>query len=413
MLNKEFNSRRNKLLSQLDNNSIAIIFAASQCIRSGTEYYPYRQNSDFYYLTGFSEPDAIAVLIPNRKQGTFILFSHKKDPTKELWHGTYIGQKKAYHDFGAHQALALDAIDKKLPEILSKYKNIYSNLRSDPNLHQKVNLWLKPNHSKNKLLDLSDILDEMRLKKSQAELAIIRKAIDITAEGHIRAMKKCHPGIYEFELEAELRYEFNRRDGRFMAYEPIVAGGINACTLHYSKNDKKLRSGELVLIDAGVEYNYYSADVSRTFPINGKFTKEQQIIYEIVLSSQMEVIKMIRPGISWDQLQETANRIITRGLIDIGLLKGKIDNLLNKQNYKPFFMHKIGHWLGIDAHDVGTHYHNYFEPGMILTIEPGIYIASKNIGIRIEDDILVTQNGSEILTANIPKSITEIEKIMQ
>jgi Xaa-Pro aminopeptidase len=416
MINQELQRRRSKLLSHLDSKSIVIIFAAPRCICGNNEYHR-RQNSDFYYLTGFPEQDAIAILNPNHKSGIWILFRHKKDPFKELWHGLSIDRKEIYSKFKTNHVFDLEVVDQILPKILTKYKNIYSNANFSQYCNHKLKSWLQLTRVKNKLFDLSDILAEMRLRKSAAELAIMRRAIDITSHGYLRAMKQCRPGMYEFELEAEIRYEFNRLGGRNMAYEPIIAGGINACTLHYSKNDRKLHSGDLVLIDAGVEYGHYAADVSRTLPVNGKFTKEQRIIYEIVLTAQIEIIKMIRPGISWEKMQNTAERVLTEGLKDIGLLEGSTTFLLEKQAYRPFFMHRIGHWLGMDTHDVGSYGFNnisrFLEPNMVLTVEPGIYISSKTIGIRIEDDILVTDNGAEILTSAIPKNVSEIEKTMR
>ena len=266
----------------------------------------------------------------------------------------------------------------------------------------------------------------MRLKKGKYELATIKKATDITQKGHLRAMEKCHPQMYEYELEAELLYEFTRQGAREMAFESIVAGGTNACTLHYSKNNQKLASGELVLIDAGAKFEQYSADISRTFPVSGKFTKKQQLIYEIVLRAQKEVIQKIKPGISWDVLQTTAEYAITSGLIEAKILKGKIDTIIEQKAYKPYFMHKIGHWLGLDTHDVGEYRLNKvwrtLEEGMVLTIEPGIYISpqlnnnhykKKGIGIRIEDNILVTKNGYEILTSDLPKTVKGIERAMK
>jgi len=423
-MQKEFKLRREELLKRLGHNSVAIIFAAKECVRSGGEKYPYRQNSDFYYLTGFIEPESIAVLISGRSEGEFILFNRERDSVKELWHGERVGQERACSEFRADQAFAISEVDKILPQLLSGRDNVYFMVGLDKDFDQKVSFWL--NQSRSPLINLDKILHQMRLKKSQSELAIIRKAAEITAKGHLRAMQKCKPGMYEFELEAELLYEFIRLGGRHEAFETIVAGGKNACTLHYSKNDKKLVDGELVLVDAGVEYQYYCSDVSRTFPVGGRFNSKQRAIYEIVLNTQVEVIKQIRSGVKWDHLQFTAERVITEGLIEVGLLKGKIEDLLDKQNFKQFFMHKIGHWLGLDAHDVGEYRVNdqwcVLEAGMVFTVEPGIYITPEisgvdekwfDIGVRIEDDILVTDDGCEILTKGVPKDVTEIEAVIK
>ncbi|MBU0744154.1 MAG: aminopeptidase P N-terminal domain-containing protein, partial [Gammaproteobacteria bacterium] len=284
MLNKEFKLRRNNLLKHLANDSIAVIFAAKE--HDKTFYY--RQNSDFYYLTGFIEPEAIAVLVPNHSGGTFILFSRENDPTKEQWEGKYAGQTGACHDFGADKSFPISQADIILPRLLAKSNNIYSNIGYEGDFDSKIITWLnQTSHSTStkrkkspNLINLGEILHEMRVKKSEHEIIMLRKAAEITTKGHLRAMQKCHPNMYEFELEAELLHEFIRLGGRHTAFEPIVAGGVNACTLHYCKNNQKLVAGELVLIDAGAKYDHYSADVTRTFPVNGKFTKEQQTAYE-------------------------------------------------------------------------------------------------------------------------------------
>jgi len=417
MQSKEFKIRRYELLKAIGNNNIAIVFAAKE---QGVNTL-YRQNSDFYYLSGFIEPESIAVLIPSsiQSKNKFILFNRENDPSKEVWSGSRAGQKGACRDFGADQSFAITEVDNILPRLLANhnYSKVYSNADVDDNFDPRIKRWLSKKHLKSSiLLNLGDILHEMRLKKSKIELKSIRKAVEITTMGHLRAMQKCVPNAYEYELEAELLYEFTRRGGH-PAFPSICASGINACTLHYSKNNKRMASGEMVLVDAGAMYNYYSADVSRTLPVNGKFTRKQRTIYEIVLSAQIETIKQIRPGVRWDYLQSTAQRIITAGLVDAKLLKGNIESLLLKQKFKSFFMHIIGHWLGLDIHDVGKYRIDdkwrVLEPGMVLTIEPGIYDPkSLRMGVRIEDNVLVTKNGCEVLTSEIPKTVAEIEKMM-
>ncbi|MEI8054676.1 MAG: aminopeptidase P N-terminal domain-containing protein [bacterium] len=388
MQNDKFKLRRDELLKQIGAGSIAVVHAAKECIRSDSEYYPYRQNSNFYYLTGFTEPESIAVFAPGRSKGEFILFSRKRDVTKELWHGPCAGQEGACRDFGADQAFSIEEADVLLPQLLVDRKSI----------------------------DISEILHEMRLKKESYELELMRMAAEITAAGHLRAMQTCRPGMHEFELESELLYEFTRLGGRDKAFQTIVGGGANACTLHYSKNADRLIDGDLVLVDAGVEYKYYCADVTRTFPVNGKFTPKQRAIYEAVLTTQLEVINQIRPGIRFNSLQLLAERVITEHLVSLGLLKGKVGDLVAEQSFKPFFMHKIGHWLGLDVHDVGKYQTDdawrVLEPGMVFTVEPGIYIAP-DIGVRVEDNILVTENGCDVLTKMIPKTIEEIEATMK
>lgn len=426
MQNIEFKQRRDELLKRIGASGIAIAFAAKECVRSGTEYYLYRQNSDFYYLTGFTEAESIAVFIPGRVAGEFVLFNRKRDATKELWHGSYAGQEGACRDFGADQAFVIEEADVILPQLLADRECVYCNVGGDRDFDAKINFWI--NQTKldvsRKLVDIGTIVHEMRLKKNSHEVELMRKAAEITAAGFLRVMQRCRPGMQEFELEAELAYEFMRLGGRHVAFQPIIGGGANACILHYAKNTDKLIDGELVLMDAGVEYNYYCADVTRTFPINGKFTSEQRAIYEAVLTTQLEVIKQIRPGMKFNSLQLVAARVITEHLVSLGLLEGKIDDLVAKQSFKPFFMHKIGHWLGLDVHDVGKYYaddERILEPGMVLTVEPGIYImpnisvANKwhNVGVRIEDDILVTENGCDVLTKMIPKTVAEIEMTMR
>ena len=426
MKNTEFKLRRDELLKQIGASDIVIVFAAKEYIRSGTEYYPYRQNSDFYYLTGFTESESIAVFIPGRVAGEFILFNRKCDEIKELWHGSCAGQEGACRDFGADQAFVIEEADTMLPQLLADRECVYCNVGGDRDFDAKINFWIKQAKLgvSHKLVDIGAILHEMRLKKNSHELELMHKAAEITAAGFLRAMQKCRPGMYEFELEAELVYEFMRLGGRHAAFQPIIGGGANACILHYAKNTDKLIDGELVLMDAGVEYNYYCADVTRTFPVNGKFTSEQRAIYEAVLTTQLEVIKQIRPGIKFSSLQLVAARVITECLVSLGLLEGRVDDLVDKQSFKPFFMHKIGHWLGLDVHDVGkccTNDERILESGMVLTVEPGIYIMPnisvddkwRNIGVRIEDDVLVTENGCNVLTKMIPKTAAEIEMTMR
>jgi len=426
MQKEEFKLRRDELLKLIGNDSIAIAFAAKEHVRNGREFYPYRQNSDFYYLTGFSEPESIAVFIPGRMEGEFVLFNCMCDPAKELWNGSSVGQKGACFKFGADQSFSITEADVLLPQLLIGRNHLYFNVGCDRDSDLKVDFWI--NQSKSlvpEIINLGKVLHEMRIKKSQFELTLMRKAIEITAEGFLRAMRKCRSGIYEFELEAELLYEFMRLGGRYESFKTIVGGGVNACTLHYAKNSDKLIDGDLVLVDAGAEYKYYCSDVSRTFPVNGKFSFEQRAIYEAVLEAQAEVIRQIRPGIRFNVLQSVAERVITEHLVGLGLLKGTVDDLLANQSFKPFFMHKIGHWLGLDVHDVGEYHANgewrILEPGMVLTVEPGIYIASnvsvdnkwRNIGVRIEDEVLVMENGCDVLTKTLPKTVTEIEATMK
>lgn len=430
---QEWKKRRATLLKKIGPHAIAIIPSAPITIRNADYEFPYRQNSDFYYLTGFEEPESIAVLAPSRKEGRFILFNRARHPEKEIWEGTRAGQIGACKDFGAQQAFCFTEFAEKLPEILIGHKEVHYlfgiNQNIDGILLSAINKLRgrirKGTSFPTALVDLSDTIHEMRLIKSSAEIKIMQKTADIAAQAHIRAMKTCKPGINESQLEAELIYEFQRNGARHPAYTPIVGSGENTCILHYNANNKIIKNGTLVLVDAGSEYQYYASDITRTFPANGKFTAEQGAIYEIVLKAQKAVINIIKPGLAWEKMHKTAIKVITQGLINIGLLQGDIKQLIQKQAYKPFYMHNTGHWLGLDVHDAGRYAVNNqwrrLEPGMVLTVEPGIYISSNiknvpkqwhHIGVRIEDDILVTPKGCKVLTEKVPKEISEIEKLM-
>lgn len=415
---KECKSRRKRLLKQLAHNEAIIIFAAKEPPVS----IPFRQNSDFYYLTGLIEPDAIMVLSRDNSRDKFILFSHANNPRKKLWQGPYIGAKQACTKYGADRAFPLGKRDTILPKLLSGKNKIYTNLKVSDLSPRELTTWLKRSDIKrSNLKDSGPLLHNMRLQKSPSEISLIKQAVKITEKGHLAAMQKCHPKMFEFALEAELIYEFTKLGSNHLAFPPIVAGGVNGYILHYSRNDKKIAAKELVLIDAGAEYKHYCADITRTFPANGRFTKTQRALYEIVLAAQKEVIKKVRPGIKWSDLQATAEKEITLGLINIGILKGSLTSAIKKKSCKLFFPHKIGHWLGLDVHDVGE-YDNPFAAGMIITVEPGIYISPKaknvakkwrGINIRIEDDVLVTPKGHTVLSGKIPKEISAIEKVMR
>lgn len=396
-IGKEFINRQKKLLKKIGKNSIAII----------------SNPNDIYYLTGFSEANSIAVFVPGRPEGCYIIFSQEKNPQEEVWTGYRIGQQKACEDYGADQAFSINKADIIMPELIVGRQTIYFNLDN----YEAIMQWTKSLANKERtginqpstFIDIREIVHEMRMVKDKTEISVLRKAAKISAAAHLRAMRACRPGMMEYELEAELMYEFTRYGGK-PAFENVVAGGANACVLHYIENNSRLKNGDLVLIDAGVSYKHYAGDISRTFPINGKFTAEQKKIYQAVLDVQLAVIKKIRPGVTWHELHQLSERLITEKLIALKLLRGK------KRAFEKFYMHKISHWLGLDCHDVGKYRINEgwrkLEPGMVLTVEPGIYIKEKGIGIRIEDDVLVTKNGCEVLTADVPKTIEEIEEIM-
>lgn len=429
----EYAKRRKQLIQKIGSKSVIILPSAPEAIRNGDYHYSYRQQSDLYYLTGFDEPESVAVIAPKRSEGEFILFNRKRDRDKEIWEGYRAGQAGACEQYGANQAFPIDELEEKLPGLLEGREEIHYALGIDKKfdeilinainkLRGKIRNGLQ---SPIALIDITQSLHEMRLIKSPAEIALMRRAAEISANAHVRAMKYCKPGRYEYELETEILHEFNRNGARAVAYNSIVGAGKNSCVLHYSRNDQIIQKDDIVLIDAGCEYQCYASDITRTFPASGTFSPEQRIVYDIVLEAQLAGIKAVRPGLPWPDIQKKILKIITQGLIDIGLLKGNRDDLIEKNAYFPFYMHKSGHWLGLDVHDVGRYKINdkwrTLQPGMVLTIEPGIYISSElkdvpkrwhNIGVRIEDDILVTENGAEVLSKPVPKQIDDIEGLM-
>ena len=420
-------------MQQMEPDSIALLCAAPQSTRSNDTEYLYRQNSDFYYLTGFVEHDAVLALIPGREQGEVVLFCQEKDKTRELWTGILTGPEQAITQLQIDDAFPIGDIDDILPGLIEGRQRVYYSMGKDPRFDQRVMDWVKiirgkarqGAHPPGEFLVLDHLLNEMRLIKSPMEIKLMEKAGAISAQAHKRAMAVCRPGLHEYHLEAELLHEFVRSGSRAPAYNNIVAGGRNACILPYVENNAVLRDGDLVLIDAGCEYEYYAADITRTFPVNGRFSKEQKALYEIVLNAQLQAIKAIKPGAAWDEPHNVTVRIITEGLVSLGLLKGNVQELIAKDAYKAFYMHRAGHWLGIDVHDVGDYKIDdkwrLMEPGMVTTIEPGIYVAPDNmdvdkkwrgIGIRIEDDVLVTRTGHRILSEGAPKTVEEIESFM-
>ena len=433
MKKNEFIKRRQELMAQMEPNSIAILSAAKPVLRNGDADYPYRQNSDFYYLTGHKEPGSVLVLIPGRDKGECLLFCQEKDKLKELWNGKLLGPEAAIDTLGLDDSFPITDIDDILPGLIEGRERVYSPMGKDESFDHQLMEWVKVIRSKvrsgahppGEFLVLDHLLHEMRLIKSKFELELMKKSAQIAVAAHKKAMQVCKPGLNEYQLEAEYLYEFMRSGCTAPAYTSIVAGGDNACILHYTENDQLLKSGDLVLIDAGCEYEYYASDITRTFPVNGKFSPEQKALYEIVLEAQLEAIKTIKPGAHWDNPHTRTVEVITSGLLDLGLLKGKLEQLIEEGAYRDFYMHRAGHWLGMDVHDVGDYKiegdWRILEPGMVMTVEPGIYVAPDNknvdrkwrgIGIRIEDDVAVTKKGNEILTYGLPKTVAEIESFM-
>ncbi|NBA97209.1 Xaa-Pro aminopeptidase [Pseudomonas sp. R5(2019)] len=429
----EYARRRKALMAQMVPNSIAILPAAAVAIRNRDVEHVYRQDSDFQYLSGFPEPEAVIALIPGREHGEYVLFCRERNPERELWDGLRAGQEGAVRDFGADDAFPVTDIDDILPGLIEGRERVYSAMGSNPEFDRHLMDWINVIRSKarlgaqppNEFVALDHLLHDMRLYKSAAEVKVMREAAAISSRAHVRAMQACRAGLHEFSLEAELDYEFRKSGAKMPAYGSIVAAGRNACILHYQENDAVLKDGDLVLIDAGCEIDCYASDITRTFPVSGLFSPEQKAIYELVLKSQEAAFAAIGPDKHWNQAHEATVQVITEGLVELGLLQGSVPELIASEAYRAFYMHRAGHWLGMDVHDVGDYKvggeWRVLEPGMTLTVEPGIYISPDNhnvakkwrgIGVRIEDDVVVTKTGCEILTHGVPKTVAEIEALM-
>lgn len=429
----EFARRRKNLMAQMEPNSIAIIPSSREQVRSRDTEYPFRQDSDFYYLSGFSEPDAVLVLLPGRRHGQFIVFCRERDPGMELWNGYRAGPEGVCERHGADDAFPVGDIDDILPGLIEGRDRVYYSMGRSAEFDRQIMGWVNSIRSKEssgavppgEFTDLDHMLHEQRLFKSAAELRLLRRAGQITVRAHQRAMRSCRPGMYEYQLEAELQHEFASGGARHAAYNSIVGSGENGCILHYVENSGKMRDGDMVLIDAGCELEYYASDVTRTFPVNGRFSREQRALYELVLKAQVAAIAQIRPGNHWNQPHDASVRVITEGLVELGLLKGRVANLVKREAHRSYYMHRVGHWLGMDVHDVGDYRvggeWRMLEPGMVMTVEPGIYVAPHNtrvakkwrgIGIRVEDNVVVTDEGCEVITAGLPKTVEEIEALM-
>ncbi len=439
----EYRQRREKLMAKVGQGT-AIFRSAEMAVMHNDVEYPFRQNSDFYYLTGFNEAEAVAVFAPHHEEHQFILFVQPKDPEKETWTGYRFGVEAAKEQLGADAAYPIGELEEKLTQYLEKAERIYYHLGHDTSsgLHGKdfntiiLSQWQKLLRGYQRkgfapiaIEDPQPILHSMRLVKSPAEIEMMRKAAEISALAHNRAREFAQPGRYEYEVQAEIEHTFRQKGSLGIAYPSIVASGENACILHYIENERQMNAGDLLLIDAGCSYGYYNGDITRTFPVDGKFTPEQKAIYELVLEAQNQAIEEVKPGNPFNQYHDTAVRVIVEGLIELGLLVGDIEEIIKEEKYKPFYMHRTGHWLGLDVHDVGSYKQTaedwrILQPGHILTVEPGIYIAPNlkpaegqpeveerwlGIGVRIEDDVLVTVDGNEVLTAGVPKSVAAME----
>jgi len=431
---QEFQRRRRELMEQMEPNSIAILAAAPERTRNRDVEHPYRQDSDFWYLSGFPEAEAVMVLLPGREHGEYVLFCRERDRAREIWNGYRAGPEGAVAEYGADDAFPINDIDDILPGLVEGRERVYYDLGRDAGFDSRLMGWINTIREQvrsgaqppGEFVALSHLLHDMRLFKSKAEADLMRQAAQISAGAHVRAMQAVRPGMYEYQLEAEYLHEFMRHGARSPAYPSIVGGGANGCILHYIENSAPLKDGDLVLVDAGCELHNYASDITRTFPVNGKFSGEQRALYELVLASQYAAIEATHTGNHWNVPHETVVRILTEGLVDLGLLAGHVDDLIEEQSYQRFFMHRTGHWLGLDVHDVGDYRiggeWRQLEPGMTLTVEPGLYIAPdddtveerwRGIGIRIEDDVLVTKEGCDVLTRDVPKAIDDIEALMR
>lgn len=433
---KEYKRRLRDVKNQMIDDSIAIIAAESEQRRSNDTNYRFRQASDFFYLTGFNEPDALLVIIPGRKEAETILFCRDKDKTSELWEGFRYGPVVACEQFAIDDAFPIDTVNDILPGLIEGRSRLYYSMGINQSLDDRINQWLKQlregkrveSSTPHDISDFRHIIHELRLFKSSSEIKLMQKAADISVAGHKRAMTRCHQLEYEYQLQAEIEYCFAYHNSE-PAYSSIVGGGSNGCVLHYIANNKTLEDGDLVLIDAGAEYAGYAADITRTFPINGQFNKEQKQLYNIVLKAQLAAIEVCKVGHSFFEPHQMSVDIITRGLVELGILKGNVETLINRGDYRRFYPHRVSHWLGIDVHDVGDYkvegsQSNWreFEAGMVTTIEPGIYIQPddekvakkwRGIGIRIEDDVLITKKGPKVLTDKLPKTVEAIEQLMR
>ncbi len=431
----EYYQRRERFIEKIGRGT-AIFRSAPTAVMHNDVEYIFRQDSDFFYLTGFNEPEAVVVLAPHHEEHRFILFVQPKDPEKETWTGYRCGVEKAKEFYGADEAYPINELDEKLPEYLEKADRIYYHLGRDKYFNDVIlSHWQRlmmtyPKRGTGPIAieDTNPILHPMRQVKSPTELAMLRKAMEISVAAHNRAREFVKVGHYEYQIQAEIEHTFRLHGGMGPAYPSIVASGSNACILHYIENHRQIQENDLLLIDAGCSYGYYNGDITRTFPVSGQFTGEQKAIYELVLEAQLKAIESVKPGNPYNEFHDMAVCVLVQGLIDLGLLKGDLEELIKEEKYKPFYMHKTGHWLGLDVHDVGVYKQGEetwqsLAPGHVLTVEPGIYISPdikpaegqpeiperwRGIGIRIEDDVLVTKTGHEVLTAGVPKMIDEM-----
>lgn len=428
----EFGRRRRQFMRMIGKDAIAILPAAPVRHRNAGIQYPYRQDSHFHYLSGFPEPEAVAVLIPGRAVAEYLLFVRERDAVRESWEGSCAGTEGAVAAYGADDAFPIEDMDDILPGLMEQRTRIFYAMGTHPEFDTRMVGWVDAlfdqEHRRKRVaqefIEISHVLDDMRLFKSRQELSSLRRAARVSMDAHRRAMRFAAPGRMEYEVMAEVVHEF-RTHNADLSYPPIVGSGPNTCVMHYHNNDQELQDGDLLLLDAGCELDFYASDITRTFPVNGRFSAVQRAVYEIVLAAQLAAIDKVRAGNHWNDPHEAAVRMLTQGLVDLGLLKGRVPGLIKSRAYQAFFAHRTGHWLGLDVHDVGDYKvggeWRVFEPGMVLTVEPGIYIRPSahvrkefwNIGVRIEDEVLVTRTDPDVVTGALEKAADDVERLVQ
>lgn len=431
---EHFAHRRRRLIERIGDDAVAVFVGGPEATRSHDTSYPYRPASDVLYLTGFREPQAVVVIAPGHDEGDFAMFVRKRDEEAEMWDGRRAGPEGAVADWGADVAYALDELDDKLPGFLKGRQTLYYTLGARPEFDERVTRWMnelrhrrrEPSAAPAALRDARDVLHELRLRKTAEEIEVMRQAVRISGEAHVLAMRHCKPGMHEYELQALIEYHFRKNGAEFPAYTTIVGSGANATVLHYVENRGVIGADDVVLVDAGAEFGFYAGDITRSFPASGRFTGAQRDVYQAVLDCQEALVDMIAPGVIYNELQDTAVRLLSEAMVELGLIDASVDQVIDEELYKGFYPHSVGHWLGIDVHDVGPYYTDAgdwrpLEPGMVLTIEPGLYIrqqaegvpdAMRGVGVRIEDDILVTEDGYENLSHDCPKQADEIEALV-
>lgn len=428
----EYIKRRKQLMKIAGQHSIIILSSRPELIRNGDVHHYYRQDSDFYYLSGFNEPEAVLVLVPGDKGHEQILFCREADPKKMKWDGPMSGTQGAVDNFGFDAAYDINEVDRRLPLLIEGCEKVCFKIGENDVFDQKVNQWVKAIETRKgqkskapeDFSSISHVIHDMRLYKSNAEIKCMQKSADLAAEAHIRMMQTCRPGMYEYELQAEYHYVLTKNHSH-SSYPPIIGSGENGNILHYINNNHMMGDGQMVLIDAGAEYDFYASDITRTFPVNGQFTARQKDLYEVVLQAQLDAIDVVKIGKHWNEFHDVTVNTISQGLLDLGILKGSLEQVLEEKTYANFYMHMTGHWLGLDVHDCGDYRVDdlwvELEENMVLTVEPGIYISEhskapkkwRGIGIRIEDDVRVTKKGPVILSKKAPKTVAEIEEVMK